>query len=289
MTNAVNNPSNIVNTPLGSPLVWAVPALSLIGFCVVWLNGLNQELFLVINGGLNGSGYSAFTETVWANLTILGDTLVAIALLSPFARKRPDIVWALLIAAVFATLWVHGIKPLAEQLRPAAILSNDVIHIIGVTLHKGSFPSGHTTTAFTLAGIICLLRAHPAVMVTALILATLAGVSRAVVGAHWPMDIFAGAFGGWLAAIIGVTLFKHLAQSKNWVDTAHKQSPTQIPGQRYFNGGLALVAISLFFYDNGYPGSHIFQLTLAVLSLSFIAFNVWHSLKQPTDNSQHSE
>ena len=281
MTNAVNNSTAIVNTPLGSPLVWAVPALSLIGFCVVWLNGLNQELFLVINGGLNGSGYSAFAETVWANLTILGDTLVAIALLSPFARKRPDIVWALLIAAVFATLWVHGIKPLVEHLRPASVLSSDVIHIIGVTLHKGSFPSGHTTTAFTLAGIICLSRAHPAVMITALILATLAGFSRVVVGAHWPMDIFAGAFGGWLAALIGVTLFKRLAQIKNW--------GPQIPGQKFFNGGLALVAISLFFYDNGYPGSYIFQLTVAILSLSFIAFNVWNSLKQPADNSQHSE
>lgn len=258
-------------------MVWAVPVLSLTGFLAVWLTGLNQEFFL----WLNGLGRSSVAGSVWANLTILGDTLIAIALLSPFARKRPDIVWALLIAAVFATLWVHGIKPLAEQLRPAAVLSNDVIHIIGVTLHKGSFPSGHTTTAFTLAGVICILRAHPAVMITALLLATLAGFSRAVVGAHWPLDIFAGAFGGWLAAFIGVTLFKHLVQIKNW--------GPQIPGQKFFNGGLALVAISLFFYDNGYPGSQLFQLTVAILSLSFIAFNVWLSLKQSADKSQHSE
>ena len=278
MTNAVNNSTATVNTPLGSPLVWAVPALSLIGFCVVWLNGLNQELFLVMNSGLNGSGYSAFAETVWANLTILGDTLVAIALLSPFARKRPDIVWALLIAAVFATLWVHGIKPLVEHLRPASVLSSDVIHIIGVTLHKGSFPSGHTTTAFTLAGVICLSRTHPAVMIAALVLATLAGFSRAVVGAHWPMDIFAGAFGGWLAAFIGVLLFKRLAQSKNWADLI----PSQIPGRIYFNTGLLLVALSLLVYDSGYPTSQPFQILVAIICIITIVFNFWHLFKTTT-------
>lgn len=242
---------------------------------VVWQAGLNEEFFL----WLNNLGQGSISTMAWANITILGDTLIAITLLSPFARRRPDIVWALLIAAVFATLWVHGIKPLAEQLRPAAVLSSDVIHIIGVTLHKGSFPSGHATTAFTLAGVICILRAHPAVMITALLLATLAGFSRAVVGAHWPLDIFAGAFGGWLAAFIGVTLFKRLAQSKNWVDMAHNQSPSRIPGQKYFLGGLALIAISLLIYDNGYPDSHLFQLALAIVSLMIIVFNIQHLIK----------
>jgi membrane-associated phospholipid phosphatase len=267
----MNDSTNITSTPLGSPLAWAVPTVSLIGFVIVWLNGFNENFFL----WLNDLGRSSLSKIVWANLTILGDTLVAIALLSPFARKRPDIVWALLIAAVFATLWVHGLKPLIEHLRPAAVLSNDVIHIIGVTLHKGSFPSGHTATAFTLAGVICLSRTHPAIMITALVLATLAGFSRAVVGAHWPMDIFAGAFGGWLAALIGVTLFNKLAQHKNWGDL----TLSQIPGQKYFNGGLALVAMSLFIYDNGYPDSRLFQLALAIASLLIIVFNIQHLIK----------
>lgn len=271
----MNNSTNIISAPLKSPLVWVIPALSLFGFLIVWLNGLNQEFFL----WLNGLGRSPFAEIFWANITILGDTLIAIALLSPFVRRRPDIIWTLLIAAVFATLWVHGLKPLVEHLRPGAILSNDVINIIGVTLHKGSFPSGHSTTAFTLAGVICLSRAHPTVMIAAIVLAILAGFSRAVVGAHWPMDIFAGAFGGWLAALIGVILFKRLAQHKNWGDLTPSQGLSQIPGRTSFNMGLALIAMSLFFYDNGYPGSQLFQIIVAILSLGFIAFNFWHLFK----------
>jgi membrane-associated phospholipid phosphatase len=271
VTNAVNN----TGTTLTSPLTWAVPAVSLMGFCIVWVMGFNQDLFLWING----LGESESSSNFWANITILGDTLIAFAFLSPFARKRPDIIWALLIAAVFATLWVHGLKPLIGNLRPAAVLSNDVIHIIGVTLHKGSFPSGHTTTAFTLAGVICLSRAHPAVMIAALVLATLAGVSRVVVGAHWPMDVFAGAFGGWLAALIGVLLFKRLAQIKNWGDPAHNRSPSQIPGRLYFNGGLLLIALSLFTHDSGYPGSYPFQIFVAITCIITIVFNFWFLFK----------
>ena len=267
VTNTVNNSTNTISTPLRSPLVWAVPAVSLTGFVIVWLNGFNQEFFL----WLNDLGRGSISTIVWANLTILGDTLVAIALLSPFVRKRPDIIWTLLIAAVFATLWVHGIKPLAENPRPGAILSNDVIHIIGVTLHGGSFPSGHTTTAFTLAGVICIMRAHPAVMIAALVLATLAGFSRAVVGAHWPLDIFAGAFGGWIAALIGATLFKRLAQTKNW--------GSLIPGRQYFNGGLLLIALTLLVYNNGYPDSQTFQTFVAIICIIIIAFNFWFLFK----------
>ena len=269
-------------TILVSPLAWAVPAVSLIGFVFVWLNGINQDFFL----WLNELGRGEFSKIVWANITILGDTLVAIALLSPFARKRPDIIWALLIAAVFATLWVHGLKPLIGNLRPAAVLSSDVIHIIGVTLHKGSFPSGHTTTAFTLAGVICLSRLHPAIMITAIMLAILAGFSRAVVGAHWPMDIFAGAFGGWLAALIGVLLFKKLALCKSWADPVSNQNPSQIPGRMFFYVGLLLITSYLFIHDSGYPTSQPFQIIVAIICISVIAINFWYVFKTEKTTTQ---
>jgi membrane-associated phospholipid phosphatase len=273
-TNPVSTP--LASTPLGSPLIWGIPVLSFIGFLVVWLTGLNQEFFLAINGGLSDLGQGSISAIVWANITILGDTLVAIALLSPFVRRRPDIIWAVLITAIFATLWVHGLKPLTDNPRPGAIFSNDVIHIIGVTLHGGSFPSGHTTTAFALAGVICIMRAHPAVMITAVVLAILAGISRSVVGAHWPLDIFAGAFGGWTAAIIGVVLFKRLAQNKNWGEL----TPGQIPGQKAFNIGLLVISFILFIYGNGYPASQPFQYTVGLTGVIIAALNLWHLYNQ---------
>jgi len=200
----------------------------------------------------------------WANATIFGDTLIAFSLLGLFARKRPDIVWALLLAALFATAWVHILKPLFDNPRPLAALGADMVNVIGVELRRNSFPSGHTTTAFTLAGIICLRGVHPVLAITALLLATLAGISRAVVGAHWPLDILAGAFGGWIAAALGVAL------ANKWTVPMGKSSQTII--------GLVLLACGLtllFWYDVQYPAVGL-QVGIAVASvLSVGGYLVW--------------
>ena len=38
--------------------------------------------------------------------------------------------------------------------------------------------------------------------------AALVGISRAAAGVHWPPDILAGAFGGWLSACLGIYFSK---------------------------------------------------------------------------------
>jgi len=186
---------------LREPRMWIVPLLCLLGFTIVLATGSNETLFRILNrlGPLT-------SDTLWANLTILGDTLVAIALAGLLARHRPDILWGLLLAALFATLWVHGIKSLAGALRPLAILGPEQVHVIGHALRSGAFPSGHTATAFTLAGVFMLCGAPRWLTGGLLLMAILAGISRSAVGAHWPLDLFAGAFGGWLAAAIGCWL-----------------------------------------------------------------------------------
>lgn len=257
----ITTPSHPAAISNRSPWVWAVPAISAIGALFIWLSDLNQSLFL----SLNSLGRSELSGLFWANATLLGDVLVAFALLGLFAHRRFDIVWALLLAALFSTAWVHIPKNLLEVLRPLAVLGADAVHVIGVPLHKHSFPSGHTTTAFTLAGIICLQRVPPAMAVAALILAMLAGISRAVVGAHWPLDILAGAFGGWLCAFIGVLL------ARRW--------PT--PQSRIVRCVIILVlllcAVSLLsgMHDSGYAQTLYLQKIIGSLSLLTLLYALW--------------
>jgi len=61
-----------------------------------------------------------------------------------------------------------------------------------------SFPSGHTTTAFAMAIII----GHFSALLWpgALLLATLVGLSRVALGAHYPSDVVAGMILGCLCA-----------------------------------------------------------------------------------------
>ncbi len=239
------------HTRISSPWVWLVPVLTLASAAVIVLFDVNQSLFSWLNQwGLNEPG-----TTFWANATIFGDTLIAFSLLGLFARKRPDIVWALFLAALFATAWVHILKPLFDIPRPLAALGADMVNVIGVELRRNAFPSGHTTTAFTLAAVICLRGVHPALAITALLLATLAGISRAVVGAHWPLDILAGAFGGWIAAALGVAL------SNKWTVPMSRLAQTII-GLVLLACGLAL----LFWHDVQYPAVAL-QIGIAAVSI----------------------
>ena len=242
--------------PFTSPWAWAVPIISLCAGLLTWLLGLNETLFLAINQ----LGRSELGSVFWANTTILGDTLVAFALSGLLAKRRLDIVWVALLAALFTTAWVHVLKPLFDNPRPLAVISEGLIHVIGEPLRKGSFPSGHTATVFTLAGAICLQGVRPVFAIGALLIALLAGVSRAIVGAHWPLDICAGAFGGWLAAYIGHRL------AQRW------PTPTSKKGRMLVAILLLACSLSLLFlHDTGYPAFAL-QIIIAALSTASLVY-----------------
>jgi len=63
-----------------------------------------------------------------------------------------------------------------------------------------SFPSGHATTAFALAALLVLW--YPRWAAGFLALAGLVGLSRVVLGAHFPSDVLAGAALGTAVALI---------------------------------------------------------------------------------------
>lgn len=246
-----------------------MPVFCLLAAAIIGAFDLNQSLFLWLNQLGLSSNDNTTHDHFWSGATLLGDTLAAFTLLALFLRKRPDIVWTLFLTALFTTAWVHGLKNSVDALRPLAALGADNVHVIGAALNKHSFPSGHTATAFTLAAVICLRGVRPALAVTALLLAILAGVSRVMVGAHWPIDILAGALGGWLAALIGVRLYLR------W------PLPTRPAVHLTLTLVLAACALSLLLiHDSGYPLARPMQLILAVTSLAYITWTAWQFLQK---------
>lgn len=192
--------------------IWLLPLFCLAVFLAVYGMDANRAGFELLNrlGPLTG-------DWLWANLTVLGDTLVALALCLLLWRRRPDLVWAILFAALLATLWARGFKPLLDVARPPAVLEG--VHVIGRAYRANSFPSGHATTAFTLAGMLVLGFGWRPWTIGAVALAALVAVSRAAVGVHWPLDLLAGAFGGWLAAAAGLWIANRTLAfgSRPWV------------------------------------------------------------------------
>jgi len=231
--------------------IWGVPILALAGMLIILAGGANHTLFL----WLNQIG-AVFGEDVWANLTILGDSLVVVALLLPFIGHKPQLIWSAVIAALLAVLWAHGLKVSMGTLRPPAVLEFGSFHLIGPALQSGAFPSGHSTAIFTLAGILCLHLRQAWLSSAILLLAVLVGLSRVMVGVHWPLDILGGALGGWLAALAGTWL----AARWPW--------GTALMAQRVIGMCLLLAALALLVYQHtGYVQAKLLQQIIAVLCL----------------------
>jgi membrane-associated phospholipid phosphatase len=238
-----------------SPRVWLVPAAALLGAAALVIAGANERVFLLLNHLA-----PLTSDALWANITILGDTTVALALGLVLARRRPELLWAVVPAALLATAWSRTFKHIAAIPRPPAVLAADAIHVIGPVHHFHSFPSGHATTVFVLAGLFVLGFRLRAWSVVPIAVAVMVGISRCAVGVHWPLDVLGGAFGGWLAAALGLKAAPHipfgLRPATQWVISA----------------ALAGCAAALLVgYPNDYPQALWFQRAIGATCLAAFA------------------
>ena len=232
-----------------------MPAIAGAAFVIIWTVDANRALFVALNhlGPVTNDG-------LWANITVLGDTVVAFALCLPLWRRRPDLLWAFLFLALLGTLWVHGLKHLFDVSRPPAVIPD--VHIIGPGYQAGSFPSGHATTAFAIAGLMAITARFRTTYVILASGALVVGISRSVVGVHWPLDILAGAFGGWLSAVLAIDLGRRTFSfgSKAWVQWA-------------LGIFLAVCAAWLVIGHprSGYPQADLFQRAIGICCLAAAA------------------
>ncbi|MEY4891940.1 MAG: hypothetical protein RIQ34_552 [Bacteroidota bacterium] len=86
-----------------------------------------------------------------------------------------------------------SMKAAVNRPRPA-VSDPTLIALEDVRIH--SFPSGHTSSAFTLATSISIDHPQWYVVAPAFLYATLIGYSRCYLGVHYPSDVIAGAILG---------------------------------------------------------------------------------------------
>lgn len=134
-------------------------------------------------------------------LTWLGDGQVRLAiavaavLLLLWRARRQAAIWLLAVVASGAGA-ASLLKILIARPRPELLGALD--HVTSM-----SFPSGHAWNATILFGALALLapyRWRGGALAAAILLTFLIGLSRIVLGVHWPSDVLAGWGGGvaWL-------------------------------------------------------------------------------------------
>ncbi|MCL7750010.1 phosphatase PAP2 family protein [Guyparkeria hydrothermalis] len=221
-------------------LVWAfvLTAAVLLAGVFVW-PGARESLFHVFNalGGVEA------TQPFWAGINALADTWLTLGLLLPFVLWRPRLAILMLFAAIVATAITHTLKPGLDILRPPGVLGSDAFHLIGHSIRSEAFPSGHTVTAFTFAGLLILgLRPRWPWVALLLAVASIMGISRMVAGVHWPTDVLAGAIVGLVSVVAAVWLVDR------WPAARHARWP--VPVAVFV---CAVCALGAPWVDVGYP------------------------------------
>ena len=124
-----------------------------------------------------------------SGLAVAASALVALLYATLPSRVAWGALWALVVSGALRLV----LAELVDRPRPGQLPF--VMPLENVTGGR-SFPSGHTTTTFAIAAMVCWCQAKgqtSSMAAWTVLLALLVGVSRIYVGVHYPIDVLGGA------------------------------------------------------------------------------------------------
>ena len=171
--------------------------------------------------------------------------MAAGCILAVVFRKDPRIALMGIIAVLGSGIIVQLLKSYFSIPRPAGILSLDEFYLFGEILKSRGFPSGHSSTAFSLLGTFFYAHDNKKQGWIFFSAALFIAFSRIAIGIHWPADILAGSMIG-LATIYLISI-----KFKTYTPATKSELAIGI--------FLLLICIGIFFYDPRMPGMQMLQ------------------------------
>lgn len=179
----------------------------------LFLYGKNESFFIV------NSYYHPSLDYFFQFITYLGDGLIYIPLLlyGIFINKKflIPIILAIVLCTFLAQFSKRVIFP--NELRPISLKTDDVVvrTIEGFDVHRRhSFPSGHTSTAFTLALLLSSIMRRKFWTLILPSIAFLVAYSRVYLSQHFVIDVAAGLVIGILSSFFALFIYERYLNKK---------------------------------------------------------------------------
>jgi membrane-associated phospholipid phosphatase len=190
---------------------WFIPLVPLAFAGAIYFGDLQSSSFLLINRFTQ-----LFPDTLWAWLTFLGNGWGAFALAFPLLLIAPRMLTAGILAGGISALASTLLKSYFNLPRPAGVMTDGSFYRIGEALLYKAFPSGHTLTAFAIASALYFSaeKNKRTPLISLFIIATLVGLSRSAVGAHWLTDVLGGAGVGIWCGMFGALLANQFSENQ---------------------------------------------------------------------------
>lgn len=157
------------------------------------------------------------------------------------------------LSALTSTAVTFGLKYTLKRERPFATLDSSYYNDKNSLTDRYSFPSGHTSTAFSLATSVTLRYPDNPVLITGLYLHAIAvGFGRMYLGVHYPSDVMAGAVIGAGSAMLMYSLRKEILEIKNDVLNEDLKDENSSKMNQYFILGAVVLSdlVNYIFYHS---------------------------------------
>ncbi len=211
--------SALLHVPLSMPkrihfFIWLIPSCAFLALLLalrLYDGKIASFLFLQKN--------SFFRLDVWKFITYLGDGIAAAVLVAfLIIKKNKELALKILLVWLIGAGIAQGLKNTiyAQRLRPVEWFKQKNLPLAipdGHEPHRThSFPSGHTTTAFGIWGMMAFYTHRKRYALAFAFLAILAAWSRIALFQHFPADVVAGGLIGTCSIFAAIGLARWLEQ-----------------------------------------------------------------------------
>ena len=173
-----------------------------------YLKNIDESFFMFINQTISNPIFDLFFPFITNETNWIAPLFIFYCYIFNHNWKKAMMVFVITVITIIITdsIATQIIKPLVGRIRPSHELADSIRLLVGKG-GKYTFPSNHAANSMAFAFMTSFF--YPKAKKVLLIIVLLVSCSRVYVGVHYPFDVIAGCFFGFLIAGIFLHIFSY--------------------------------------------------------------------------------